>query len=88
MEEERRRIEPGHAHAALRERVRDPPVPAGEVEQREPRLQLEQLPDDFHLGGGPFRREQLLVEVEVVLVERVLARELRAHRPSLRPARR
>ena len=83
LEKQRRRIEARDPHTTLGERVRDPPVPAGEVEELESRLELEQLPDQLDLGGRPLRREQLLVEVEVVLVERLVARELGAHRRSL-----
>ena len=82
LEKQRRRVEPRHPHAALRERVCDPPVPAREIEQLEARLELEQPPDELDLRRRPLGSQQLLVEVEVVLVEGFLARELRSPSPK------
>jgi hypothetical protein len=69
---------------ALGERVGDPPVPAGEIEQLHPWRELEQRPNQ--LRRGPLRSEELLIEVEVVVVEGRRPREFLLHRPAL-PAR-
>src|SRR6266536_4340445 len=73
LEESGRSVKPRHLGAALGEAVRDPPVAASEIEHLQPCLQLEQAPDQINLLLTSLVREQLRVEVEVIVVERLLA---------------
>src|SRR6266487_6073299 len=73
LEEPRRCIKPRHPGATLGEAIRDPPVAASEIEHGQPCLQLEQTPDQINLLLASLVREQLRVEVEVIVVECPLA---------------
>ena len=73
LEESGRSVKPRHLGAALGEAVRDPPVAASEIEHLQPCLQLEQAPDQINLLLASLVREQLRVEVEVIVVECLLA---------------
>jgi hypothetical protein len=84
LEEDCRAVEPGDARAAQREPVRDPAVPAGQVEHLGARVESEQGPDRLRLAVGAVAAEQRLPEVEVVLAEQrvvgVHGRSLEARR--------
>ena len=90
LEEASIRVEAGDAYAVRGESFCDAAVPAAEVEEVETRLEAKQAPDRVGIPCGLLGRQRRLVEVEVVLVERLLEIE-RAVRHGVilsRPSRR
>src|SRR5207247_272535 len=69
VEEELAGVEAGYPEAALGERVGDATVSTRTVENLRTGQELEQLDDLLDVVGRPLGREDVLVEVEVVLVE-------------------
>ena len=85
MQEQRCGVQAGHPCTAGGQAVGDPPVPAGQVEHLDRRVQTQHPPDHVRVGVADVL-EHRAVEVEIVLVEHLVEVEDRivvAHRPTL-----